>query len=255
VIGRLFTRWLGAPDLPEIPESLWREVVSALPFIARLADDDRQRLRELTRGFLAEKEFTASGGLVLDDRICLTIAVQACLPVLNLGLAWYDDWVGIVVYPDEFVIPREFADEDGIVHEYDEVASGEAWGGGPVLVSWRDVQMAGDGYNVVIHEFVHKLDMRNGEADGIPPLPPGLAARWEQVLLDAYDDFCAEVDAADARGEETAIDPYASENPAEFFAVLAECFFEEPEVVAGRFPALYENFATFFRFHPPATRA
>lgn len=254
MIGDLFARLFGTRSRPQIPASLWNEVVTALPFIAALGNDDRERLRELTRGFLAAKEFTATGGLVLDDRICLTIAVQACLPILNLGLDWYDDWVGIVVYPDEFVIPREIADEDGVVHEYDEVASGEAWGGGPVLVSWRDVQMAGDGYNVVIHEFVHKLDMRNGEADGIPPLSPALAASWEGVLLASYDDFCAEVDAAEARGDETAIDPYASENPAEFFAVLAECFFEEPEVVAERFPALYRNFAAFFRFHPPATR-
>ena len=253
MIGRLLGRLIGRPERTGIPESLWRETIVGLPFIARLAPADLTRLRELTEDFLASKEFTTVGELELDDRICLTIAVQACLPILNVGLEWYDDWVGIVVYPDEFVIPRSIQDEDGIVHEYDELASGEAWGGGPVLVSWRDVRMAGDGYNVVIHEFVHKLDMRNGDADGIPPLPSRAAKQhWEEVLLAAYDDFCAEVDAADARDEDTEIDPYAAENPGEFFAVLAEAFFETPALVARRFPALYGQFASFFHFDPLA---
>lgn len=253
MIGRLLGRLIGRPERTGIPESLWRETIVGLPFIARLAPAELTRLRELTEDFLASKEFTTVGELELDDRICLIIAVQACLPILNLGLEWYDDWVGIVVYPDEFVIPRSIQDEDGIVHEYDELASGEAWGGGPVLVSWRDVRMAGDGYNVVIHEFVHKLDMRNGDADGIPPLPSRAAKQhWEDVLLAAYGDFCAEVDAADARDEDTEIDPYAAENPGEFFAVLAEAFFETPALVARRFPALYGQFASFFHFDPLA---
>lgn len=249
----LFKRLLGHRKPKPIPQDLWEETCAALPFIARLDAPARDRLRTLTTDFLAEKEFTAVGGLALDDRMCVTIAAQACLPVLNLGLAWYDDWIGIVIYPDEFVIPRSIQDDDGIVHEYDEPAAGEAWGGGPVLVSWQDVQMAGEGYNVVIHEFVHKIDMRNGEADGIPPLP-GRAAReaWETTLLAAYDDFCAELDAADARDEETEIDPYAAEHPGEFFAVLAEAFFETPELVAGKYPALYSQFATFFRQDPLA---
>jgi Mlc titration factor MtfA (ptsG expression regulator) len=251
MIRRLLSRLTGKPASPAIPDRLWQETVSQLPFLARRPEDELAGLRELTARFLAEKEFAAVGGLALDDRICLTIAVQACLPVLKLGLEWYGDWIGIVVYPDEFVIPRSVQDEDGIVHEYDEPASGEAWGGGPVLVSWRDVQMAGDGYNVVIHEFVHKLDMRNGEADGMPPLPSRTTSqRWQEVLLAAYDDFCAEVDAADARGEETLIDPYASEHPGEFFAVLAEAFFETPEIVVEKYPALYEQFVAFFRFDP-----
>jgi Mlc titration factor MtfA (ptsG expression regulator) len=251
VIGRLLGRLIGRSERREIPDALWQECVAGLPFITRLSSNDLATLHGLCEAFLATKEFTAVGGLELDDHICLTIAIQACLPVLRLGLDWYDDWVGIIVYPDEFVIPRSIQDEDGIIHEYDELASGEAWGGGPVLVSWRDVQMAGDGYNVVIHEFVHKLDMRNGDADGQPPLPTRAAqSAWEETLLAAYDDFCAEVDAAEERGEETEIDPYASENPAEFFAVLAEAFFETPALVARRFPSLYAQFATFFRLDP-----
>jgi Mlc titration factor MtfA (ptsG expression regulator) len=183
--------------------------------------------------------------------MCVSIAVQGCLPILNLGLESYRDWVGIIVYPDEFVIPRTIEDEFGIVHEYDDVASGEAWEGGPLIISWSDAQMAGEGYNVVIHEFAHKLDMLNGEADGIPPLPPGLSPlEWGKTLRAAYDDFCTRVDAAEAHGEDTLIDAYAAENPGEFFAVLSETFFETPESLRHDYPALYTLFVRFYRQDP-----
>ena len=253
MISGLVSRLFGKPQPPAIPDGLWQETIAQLPFLARLSEEDCQRLRALTQNFLAEKEFTATGGLELDDEMCLAIAVQGCLLVLNLGLEWYRDWVGIIVYPDEFVIPRSIQDEDGIVHEYDEVASGEAWGGGPLLISWRDVQLSGDGYNVVIHEFAHKLDMRNGEADGLPPLHAGLSREhWESTFLAAYDRFYAQVEAAEAKGEETEIDPYAAENPAEFFAVLSEVFFESPVQLLQDYPEIYEQLAAFYRIDPLA---
>ncbi len=251
MIGRLVSRLFGKHAPAEIPDALWQETLARLPFLGWLSADGRQRLRALTTRFLDEKEFTATGGLELDDRMRLSIAVQGCLPILNLGLDWYAGWVGIVVYPAEFVIPRSIIDEDGVVHEYDEVASGEAWGGGPLLVSWQDVEMAGAGYNVVIHEFVHKLDMLNGEADGLPPLHPGmLPADWEAALSAAYDDFCERVDA----GEDTTLDPYAAESPGEFFAVLAEAFFETPQMLHDEYPAVYAQLAAFFRLDPLAGR-
>ena len=169
---------------------------------------------------------------------------------------------------DEFVIPRSVEDEFGVVHEYDEIASGEAWAGGPLLISWSDAQMAGAGYNVVIHEFAHKLDMCNGEADGIPPLPRTISrTQWEETLFDAWEDFCAEVDAAEeacaAAGapEDAAddfclpsgLDPYGAESPAEFFAVMSEAFFETPTLLQARFPELYALLTAFYR-QDPATR-
>lgn len=250
MIGRFLSRMMRRQLPAAIPDALWHEVVAQLPFIASLPASDLDHLRVMTQAFLAEKEFSSTGGLELDDTMMLTIAVQACLPVLNLGLEWYDDWIGIVVYPDEFVIPRSIADETGVVHEYDELASGEAWGGGPVLVSWNDVKMAGSGYNVVIHEFVHKIDMRNGDADGIPPMPAARRESWQAVLHAAYDDFCETLEAADEAGIDTEIDPYAAEHPGEFFAVLAEAFFETPIVVKNRYPDLYDAFTVFFRFAP-----
>ena len=251
VIGK-FIGWLrGAKDAVPFPEELWQSTLAALPFLARLNDDERLRLRLLAEQFLAQKEFTSAGGLVLTDAMCASIAVQGCLPVLNLGLECYRDWVGVVVYPDEFVIPRSVEDEFGVVHEYDDIASGEAWEGGPLLISWQDAQMAGEGYNVVIHEFAHKLDMRNGEADGIPALHSGLSEKeWISVFDTALENFCQRLDA----GEETRIDPYASESPAEFFAVICEVFFETPLTLAEEYPALYTLFCRYFR-QDPLTRS
>ena len=259
--GRLIDWLFGKRDPRALPDALWQQAVAALPFLDGLTAEELARLRALSETFLAEKEFTTAGGLELTDAMCVSIAVQGCLPILNLGIACYRDWVGIVVYADEFVIPRRIEDEDGIVHEYDDVASGEAWEGGPLLVSWRDAQMAGDGYNVVIHEFAHKLDMRSGPADGVPSLPPGIARRdWEATLLAAFDDFCARVDATEDAGddaldafiEETGLDPYGAESPGEFFAVMSETFFEDPHTLRAAYPALYALMSRFYRQDPAA---
>jgi Mlc titration factor MtfA (ptsG expression regulator) len=254
--------WLAwAARRRDLPDDLWRAAVDGLPFLAGLNDGELARLKELVERFLAEKEFTAAGGLELTDALCVSIAVQACLPILNLGLECYRDWVGIIVYPDEFVIPRAVEDEFGVIHEYDDIASGEAWEGGPLLISWRDAQMAGGGYNVVIHEFAHKLDMLGGEADGIPPLPSGISRReWEETLLAAHDDFCARVEALEEQAEAwddisrdtLAIDPYAAENPGEFFAVSSEIFFETPGILHREYPALYALLCRFYRQDPLA---
>jgi len=244
--------WFGKKKARAVPEALWESTLAAQPFLAALNSDERTALKILVEDFLAEKEFSTGGGLELTDEICVAIAAQGCLPILEFGLAAYRNWVGIIVYPDEFVVPRQMEDEDGIVHEYDDVLSGEAWQGGPLVISWRDVQMAGDGYNVVIHEFAHKLDMLNGEADGIPALHSGITEKeWETIFFAAYDDFCRRIDS----GEETIIDPYASEHPAEFFAVLSENFFETPEVVSAEYPALYDLFKRYYRQDPLARLA
>ena len=252
--------WLGrerGSPRARIPDALWEEALAALPFVARLDAAEKARLRELAEAFLGEKEFATAGGLELTDAMCVSIAVQGCLPILNLGLEYYRDWVGIVIYPGEFIVPRSVEDEFGVVHEYTDIASGEAWEGGPLLISWDDAQMAGDGYNVVIHEFAHKLDMLNGEVDGVPPLPPGLSRQdWEDTLIAAYDDFCAKVDAHEERRparETLPFDPYAAENPGEFFAVMSESFFEQPHLLRQHYPALYANFAHFYRQDPAAT--
>ena len=239
--------WFTSKRKVEIAAERWAETLAGLPFLATLTVNEQNELKILVEAFLAEKEFSTAGGLELTDEICVSIAAQGCLPILKLGLSAYKEWVGIIVYPDEFVVSRQIEDENGVVHEYDDVLSGEAWEGGPLIISWHDVQLAGNGYNVVIHEFAHKLDMLNGEADGMPALHSGLdEAQWIAVFSAAYDNFCQRVDA----DEETIIDPYASDDPAEFFAVFTEAFFELPAVVDREYPAVYELLKRYYRQDP-----
>ncbi len=242
--------WFRRDTPTAIPDEVWARTLASLPFLANLTVDAKKRLKKLSEQFLSEKEFSTAGGLQLTDDICVSIAAQGCLPILELGLGAYRDWIGIVVYPDEFVVPRIIEDDNGVVHEFDDVLSGEAWQGGPLLISWHDVQMAGDGYNVVIHEFAHKLDMLNGEADGMPALHSDLTAEaWAEAFYPAYENFCERVDS----GEETLIDPYASEAPEEFFAVLSEIFFEKPEILNSDYRKVYEIFRRYYRQDPLAS--
>ena len=232
-----------------VDPALWRRVTSRMPFLRGLDAAQARRLQELALLFLAEKQFTGARGLELDDAIRLSIAVQACLPVLELGLDWYEGWSGIVVYPGDFRVRRSEMDEGGVVHEWDDELAGESWPGGPVILSW-DAAQHDEHANVVIHEFAHKLDMLAGEADGEPPLPPDMDRKaWRAALARAYEGFC---DSAE-RGRETWLDPYAAEHPSEFFAVLSEAFFEAPNETRRRFPEMYDLLGRFYR-QDPATR-
>ncbi len=238
-----------APPARAIPPALWAQVEAGLPFLDCLAQADLSRLREMALLFIAQKEWSGAQGLTLTPDIQLSIALQACLPVLNLGLDSYRGWVGVIVYPGDFVIPRRLMSEDGVVHEFVDNVAGEAWEGGPVLVSWFDRPEEADGMNVVIHEFAHKLDMLNGPPDGLPPLHEGMRRQdWIDAFEPAYEDFCARID----EGEETAIDPYAAEHPAEFFAVTSEVFFEAPRLLQAEYPAVYAQLRLFYRQDPAA---
>lgn len=239
-----------ALEKTRIDESLWRQVIGDMPFLRGLAEQELSRLKQLAVLFLAEKEMHGAGGLELTDGMRLSIALQACLPILNLGLDLYEGWVGIVVYPDEFVVEREEMDQDGVVHRVREGISGEAWAGGPVVLSWRDASSGTySGYNVVIHEFAHKLDMLNGDGgeDDLPLPRPGMdSAAWSDAFATAYDRFCRQVDA----DEPTFVDPYASEHPAEFFAVMSEVFFTASAVLARDWPDFYVQLARYYRQDP-----
>ncbi|BCQ53036.1 zinc-dependent peptidase [Burkholderia gladioli] len=273
MLSRL-SRWLDARRRDRalrsfpIPDPLWDDTLARLPFLAKLSAADLARLREMTSCFLAEKSFSTAHELELTEAMTVGIAVQACLPVLNLGLDLYRGWVGVVVYPGEFVIRKTVEDHDGVVHEVEQDASGEAWQGGPVILSWEDVQMSdgSDAYNVVIHEFAHKIDMISGEADGHPPLfrrlhAPHLdATRWENVFDHAYDRFCDRVDAVPDRAwarfeRNSLIDPYAADHPSEFFAVCSEALFVRPSAFEAEFPELYRLLAHYYRQDPAGTGA
>jgi hypothetical protein len=237
-----------------IAHDLWLHTLASLPFLGRWSVADLQALRRLTSLFLDAKEFSGAGGLVVTDEIAVCIAVQACLPVLRLGLQPYRGLVGIVVHPGEVVARREVTDDDGIVHHYQEVLAGEAMEGGPLMLSWTDVHAAGQSaewaYNVVIHEFAHVIDLADGLADGVPPLPSTAARQqWLAVLQAEYAAFCARVN----RGCETVLDPYGAEAIDEFFAVAVEAFFVASQAMRAEQPDLHALFVQYFGQDPAAS--
>jgi Mlc titration factor MtfA (ptsG expression regulator) len=268
---RQFTRAAKRPEGPQLPEELWFKTLSAYPFLESLDAEARSRLQELSTAFLRNKEFHGAAGLAVTDAMALAVAAQACLPLVWLmptaeaaaALRWYDDFVGIVLHPGEVVARREVTDEAGVVHHYREALTGEAMDGGPVMLSWSDVANAGttaeEGYNVVIHEFAHKIDMRDGEIDGCPPLPLGflgsansLQARalWLSRLQAEFDRFSDRVAAAqrfEGLVEMPWMDPYAAEAPSEFFAVATEAYFVNPRRLAKESPGLHDLLDNFFR--------
>jgi len=226
-------------------------VLERYPFTRVLSTEERARLRERVILFLHEKSIVGAGGLVVRDGMRMSIAAQACMLILNLDLEYYRGWVEVIVYPDEFVAEYDYVDEDGIAHHVEAPMTGESWLEGPVILSWADAELRGEepGYNVVIHEFAHKLDMLNGDANGFPPLHPGMDREaWPRAFGAAYDDFCRRV----ARGEPSAIDAYAAEHPSEFFAVLSEAFFETPAAVRAEYRDVYRQLAAFYRQDPAA---
>ena len=229
-----------------VDPQLWNAAIARYPFTRSLTAAETASLRDLVVLFLDEKAIHGAGGMAVRDEVRLAIAVQACILVLNLDLDYYRGWVEVIVYPDEFVAEYEYIDEAGVAHHVQQAMTGESWERGPVVISWADVQEAGSGqaYNVVIHEFAHKLDMLNGEPNGYPPLPADMRrADWAAAFTGAYEDFCRKIDA----GVEIQIDEYAAESPAEFFAVLSEAFFEAPFVVRDAYPDVYTQLARFFK--------
>ncbi len=253
MLNRLLGLFAGKKAERDIPEALWQSSLADFPFLADLPPAQHAPLRTLSGRFLSQKEFHGTHGLVITDSMAVAIAAQACLPVLHLGLDWYDDFVGIVVHPGQMLARRERTDGAGVVHRYSEVLAGEAMDGGPVTLSWQDVASAGTaagrGYNVVIHEFVHKIDMRDGTPDGCPPLPSRAARQtWHDTMQAAYDGFREKLAIAERFGGEPPwLDPYGASSPAEFFAVASEAYFVNRPRFTEEFPALTALFDRFFK--------
>ena len=225
-----------------------------LPFLRPLTTDERSRLTDLSLLFLHEKVIEPVQGLKLDEVDHLVIALQACLPIVNLDLDWYDGWKSVIVYPEEFVSEHDDEDEIGVVHHVEEIRSGESWLHGPVILAWDGISdpAAFPDHNLVIHEFAHKLDMLNGDANGFPPLHGNMRiSDWAAAFTRAYADFEKRVD----QDEAMPIDPYAAESPAEFFAVLSEVFFVAPQHLVALYPEVYQQLVAFYRQDPVTRRA
>ncbi|VVN88176.1 zinc-dependent peptidase [Pseudomonas fluorescens] len=250
------TAWRRQRTLAKHPVALetWRRVREHLRFLDGLSDAEDQWLRESSVLFLQAKHLTTLPGVELHQEERLLLAAQAQLPLLHLGeLNWYQGFHEIVLYPDDFLSPQRHRDAAGVEHEWEGEHSGEAWQQGPVILAWPGVLASGgwEGYNLVIHELAHKLDMLNGDANGMPPLHSDMrASEWSSVMQHAYDDLNRQLDRnPDA---ETPIDPYAAENPAEFFAVTSEYFFSAPDLLSGAYPQVYQQLQLFYRQDPLA---
>lgn len=243
--------WWGQTILKHEPigEAIWRNVVAQLYFLHGLTPSELALLRQWATMFLHKKEISGVQGFVVTEEMRVMIAVQACLLILKLDLDYYRNWIEVIVYPGKFILDHEYTDEIGIVHTGKMVASGESWLAGPVILSWEDVTDTHyeQGYNVVIHEFAHKLDMLNGAANGFPVLHADMDPHvWTAVFSGAYAAFCEQVDT----GDEWIVDPYAATSPAEFFAVLSEAFFVKPCEIKHYFPQVYQQLTAFYRQDP-----
>ena len=227
----------------------WEKAFASLPLLYGLTSAEKNRLQELSILFLHQKAFEGAQGFVLTLPMTLIIALQACLPILKLGLAGYSGWVSVIVYSLGFAPKRVVTDEYGNEHHVQSNLSGEAWQQGPVVLSWADTEFAGiiDGSNLVIHEFAHKLDMQNGVANGFPPLHSYMSStKWVKSFSIAFEDFQQKCN----KGMAVGIDCYAASSPAEFFAVLSEVFFERPDVIQKHYSVVYKQLSLYYKQDP-----
>jgi MtfA peptidase len=256
-----------------ISDALWQGTLTDLPFVQTLPATDLQRLRRLASLFLDRKEFSGAQGWVVTDAQAVMVSVQACLPILyiappdrpDLALRWYDGFVGIVLHASEVRARRTETDEAGVVHSWQENLTGEVVQDGPLMLAWSDVAAAGasasESYNVVIHEFIHVMDMQDGSPDGCPPMPLEARHMWLACMHAQYDAFCEQVQQWERFGslavslsssgqstpmQEPLLDSYGTTGIDEFFAVAAEAYFVRRADFASAHPELLALFDRFF---------
>lgn len=235
-------------EAPPIADALWRRALSGCPLVRGLDVERQDRLRRLAAKFLTSKRFHALAGAVLDDYWRLLIAMQACLPVLQQGPGCLRGWHEVLVYPGEFKVRRSHHDSrNGGCTDGDQAHAGDAWGHGPLVLSLADVQLdleqPWDGYNVVLHEMAHKLDLLDGPADGVPPLVDIPRRRWIQQFQHAHARLC------DAP-ENSPIDRYATESLSEYFAVVSEMHYSQPALLHQTEPEVANLLRSYYGRSP-----
>lgn len=234
-----------------ISHSAWEQVIDRGAVFDGLSAVERAHLSELTTLFLHRKSFVGAHGLVVSPAMAVTIAAQACLLVLKLALNYYDGWSEVIIYPGAFRVARNNVDQIGLVSAQTRTLSGESWLRGPVILSWDDVARELEsphvGHSVVIHEFAHKLDMRNGRANGMPPLHSDMEiSHWTEAFTNAFNHLQQRL----AHHHRPAIDSYAGTDPAEFFAVVSEVFFTDPQTLIAEYSTVYQQLSQFYRQAP-----
>ena len=258
-LGDRFDAWRRARILSRYPidSDLLATVLSELPVMRGLDAAEQMRLHALTALFVHGKQYFGTYGLEIDDRLRLVVAAQACLLIVNMDTGHepdvYPGWTSVILYPGTFVARHDYRDEVGIVHERIMTLDGEASRRGPLVLSWEaaapSTKSPAHGRNVVLHEFAHKLDFLDGTSNGHPPLHRGMStAGWARVFASAYARLCKQVE----RGHRTPINPYAATNPAEFFAVTTEVFFEQPHHLQQIWPEVYDQLTQYYRQDPAA---
>jgi Mlc titration factor MtfA (ptsG expression regulator) len=216
----------------------------------------RLQLRRLIKQFLHQKHFSGAGGLEITDEIRVTIAAEACMLILNRASAVYPGLRYIIVYPTAFVVQRDNRDQTGVVNARPRGLLGESWQSGKVILAWDSVLHGArnflDGQNVVLHEFAHQLDSETGSANGAPLLGGASSYRvWAEVLSDEFE----ELQKRSRRGRRSLMDDYGATNPAEFFAVATETFFERPGRMAKHHAELFETLKSYYRADPREWKA
>lgn len=262
LLGLLAAAWLQGPALLAAVRrarvrrqpfpSDWRWVLRRrMPAFARLPADVQWNLKKHAQVLIAEKPFIGCAGLAVDDEVRVLVAVQAALLLLGRPAGYFRNLRQILVYPGAFVVARETADGSGLMHETRRVLAGESWQQGQVLLSWDDV-LAGaadpyDGQNVVLHEFAHQLDQETGRANGAPwQIGRERRAHWARVMNAEF----TQLQQQQVRGEFGLIGSYAASDPAEFFAVTTELFFERSSELSVQHPSLHRELRLFYGVDP-----
>ncbi len=229
----------------------WRDILKQrVPYVRRLPADLQLQLKRHMQVFIAEKQFVGCAGLQITDEVRVTIAAQACLLLLNRRADYFPELRHILVYPDSFVVNRVGTDPTGVLQEHRQVLAGESWSEGKVVLSWTDVlsgaEVIDDGRNVVIHEFAHQLDQEDGRVNGAPLLGRRDLQRWSEVFSHEFRKLQQQAE----QQQPTLLDHYGATEPAEFFAVASEVFFEQAPRLAQEHPALYELLSRYYRINP-----
>lgn len=229
-----------------LPDHIWLSTTQKLPLLDSLNSVQLAKIRVLSTLLIHHKIFFGAHGFKVTLSMKIIIAAQACLEILELGINSFEGWSEIIVYPSAFKVEKEVQDENGLVSMEKNTLSGEAWGQGPVILSWEDVERDSftlrEGHNVIIHEFAHKLDMLNGRANGMPPLHPDMEiSKWTESLSTAYKHLIKRL-----KHNKFEINPYAATNPAEFFAVMSEYYFTAPKILIKYYPKVYHELKAYY---------
>ena len=242
----------------KIPLSLWHRAIEKMPIMSRYSASDRNHLRILATQILRKKKFHPVQGMLLTDQIMVMLATQVAIviyglenPEDDLSLDWIRNWQQIIIYPAPFQNGREnLLNYDGVSVSWKGFESGETSYQGEIIIDWQDDQphaLHRNASQVLMHELAHKLDMLDGNINGHPPLHANMnETDWFEAFETAYEDLTR----AARHGKETAINPYATTSPAEFFAVMTEYFFESPQTLEKSYPKVYQQLVAFYRQNP-----